>query len=181
MGTTHVETGTGLFKSNHCSSYQKNDNSVWDRKRIPCQIPFFSPQINCIQDLLPPPTNHPRGNSHPITLPYLLYIFTSKWVMHSLFAGQNMLLHVFLFCTFFYQKEVKICRPALWCKQKKTYFFAKFCCKFLAFFQLFSTENAENDYLDQRLEFAAPKRWSKYTTHAFPLTLNVQDNWTKII
>ena len=100
METTQVETGTGLFKSNHCSSYQKNDNSVWDRKRIPCQIPFFSPQINCIQDLLPPPTNHPRGNSHPITLLYLLYIFTSKWVMHSLFAGQNMLLHVFLFCTF---------------------------------------------------------------------------------
>ena len=26
------------------------------------------------------------------------------------------------------------------------------------------TENAENDYLDQRLGFAALKRWSEYTT-----------------
>ena len=25
-------------------------------------------------------------------------------------------------------------------------------------------KNAENDYLDQRLGWAAPKRWSKYTT-----------------
>ena len=66
METTHVETGTGLFKSNHCSSYQKNDNSVWDRKRIPCQIPFFSPQINCIQDLPPPPPHKPsKGKFSP--------------------------------------------------------------------------------------------------------------------
>ena len=27
-----------------------------------------------------------------------------------------------------------------------------------------SVKNAENDYFDWRLECAAPKRWSKYTT-----------------
>ena len=35
------------------------------------------------------------------------------------------------------------------------------------FFQLFSTKNAENDFFNQRLECAAPKRWSKYTTLIF--------------
>ena len=29
----------------------------------------------------------------------------------------------------------------------------------------FLQKTAENDYFDQRLECAAPKRWSKYTTH----------------
>ena len=33
---------------------------------------------------------------------------------------------------------------------------------FLAFLQ---KKNAENDYFDQRLECAAPKRWWKYTTN----------------
>ena len=33
-----------------------------------------------------------------------------------------------------------------------------------AFFKLFSTKNAENDYFNQHLECAVPKRWSKYTT-----------------
>ena len=42
--------------------------------------------------------------------------------------------------------------------------FAKICCKFLAFLNLFCLKNAENDYFDQRLECAAPKLWSKYTT-----------------
>ena len=28
----------------------------------------------------------------------------------------------------------------------------------------YSTKNAENDYFDQRLGCAAPKRWWKYTT-----------------
>ena len=28
----------------------------------------------------------------------------------------------------------------------------------------FAKNNAENDYFDQRLECALPKRWSKYTT-----------------
>ena len=45
----------------------------------------------------------------------------------------------------------------------KNMFSAKICCKFLAFFS-FLQKNAENDYFDQRLECAAPKRWSKYTT-----------------
>ena len=47
---------------------------------------------------------------------------------------------------------------------KKTCFFAKFCCKYLVFLKLYSTKNAENDYFDQLLECAAPKRWWKYTT-----------------
>ena len=45
----------------------------------------------------------------------------------------------------------------------KNVFFAKFSWKFLAFLA-FCTKNAENDYFDQRLECAATKRWSKYTT-----------------
>ena len=32
-------------------------------------------------------------------------------------------------------------------------------------FSAFKHRNAENDYFDQRLGCAAPKRWSKYTTH----------------
>ena len=47
---------------------------------------------------------------------------------------------------------------------KKTVFFAEICCKFLDF-SAFCNKNAENDYFDQRLEWAAPKRWSKYTTY----------------
>ena len=47
---------------------------------------------------------------------------------------------------------------------KKNCFFAKICCKFLAFFKVFCSKNIENDYFEQRLECAAPKRWSKYTT-----------------
>ena len=43
--------------------------------------------------------------------------------------------------------------------------FAKICCNYLAF-SAFLHKNAENDYFDQRLECAAPKRWSKYTTIA---------------
>ena len=36
-------------------------------------------------------------------------------------------------------------------------FFAKFCCKFLAFLKLFCPKSTENDYFDQCLEGAAPK------------------------
>ena len=32
-------------------------------------------------------------------------------------------------------------------------------------FYVFCSKNAENDYFGQRLECAAPKSWSKYTTH----------------
>ena len=35
--------------------------------------------------------------------------------------------------------------------------------KEITVFQLFCTKNAEKTYLDQRLECAAPKQWSKYT------------------
>ena len=42
-------------------------------------------------------------------------------------------------------------------------FLLKFAAKFLLF-KVFCNKNAENDYLDQRLACAAPKRWSKYTT-----------------
>ena len=44
---------------------------------------------------------------------------------------------------------------------------AKICNKFLTFsffFQLFCTKNAEKAYFDQCLEWAAPKRWLKYST-----------------
>ena len=43
-------------------------------------------------------------------------------------------------------------------------FLQQICCKFVAFLKLFCSKNAENDYFDQRLECAAPKCWSKYTT-----------------
>ena len=45
-------------------------------------------------------------------------------------------------------------------KLKKTCFLQNFAANFL----LFSVKNAENDYIDQHLECAAPKRLSKYTT-----------------
>ena len=48
---------------------------------------------------------------------------------------------------------------------QKNVFFARICCKFLAFLELFCRKNSENDYFDQHLECAAPKRWSKYTTY----------------
>ena len=51
---------------------------------------------------------------------------------------------------------------------KKLSFFLKFCCKFLTllhFLKVLSTKNTENAYFDQRLECAAPKRKSKYTTN----------------
>ena len=45
---------------------------------------------------------------------------------------------------------------------------------YLAFLQ----KNTENDYFNQCLECAAPKRWSKYTTHVtFGHSLKI--NWTK--
>ena len=37
--------------------------------------------------------------------------------------------------------------------------------------QVFCCKNAKNDYFDQRLECAKPKRWSKYTTHVIWQTL----------
>ena len=39
-----------------------------------------------------------------------------------------------------------------------------FCANFLLFLA-FCHKNAVNDYFDQPLACAAPKRWSKYTTH----------------
>ena len=39
-----------------------------------------------------------------------------------------------------------------------------FCKILLQISCFFSTKNAENGYFDQRLECAAPKCWSKYTT-----------------
>ena len=42
-------------------------------------------------------------------------------------------------------------------------------CFFFAFFQLFNTKSAENDYFDKRMGCAAPKRWSKYTTNILAL------------
>ena len=42
-------------------------------------------------------------------------------------------------------------------------FLQKFAANFMLF-QLFCSKNAKNDYFDQRLESAALKRWSKYTT-----------------
>ena len=46
-------------------------------------------------------------------------------------------------------------------------FFAKFCCKFLAFLKLFIIKNAENDYFDQHLACAAGQN-IKHTYHKFP-------------
>ena len=42
--------------------------------------------------------------------------------------------------------------------------FCKNLLQIFCFFLAFCRKNAENDYFDQRLECAAPKRWSKYTT-----------------
>ena len=48
-------------------------------------------------------------------------------------------------------------------KVLQSYRILKFAANFLLF-QFFCSKNAENDYFDQRLECAAPKRWLKYTT-----------------
>ena len=47
----------------------------------------------------------------------------------------------------------------------------KFAAKFFLkrFFSFFSYKNTENDYFNQRLGYAAPKRWSKYTTTVYPI------------
>ena len=43
-------------------------------------------------------------------------------------------------------------------------FFAKICCKFLAFFRFFAAKALKMTILTSVLECAEPKRWSKYTT-----------------
>ena len=131
-----------------------------------------------------PPSPPPQTIQREILTPspfliYCIFLPANGWCTVCLLV--KICFYMFSSFVLFFQNEVKISRPAFWCKLKKTCFFAKFSCKFLAFLSFFSKENAENDCLDQRLEYAAPKRWWKYTTHAFPLTLNVQDNWTKII
>ena len=65
------------------------------------------------------------------------------------------------------QKHKKINQANL----KKKNFLQNFAANFLPFLKLFSTKNAENDYCNQRLECAAPKLWSKYTTHFIILSL----------
>ena len=57
-------------------------------------------------------------------------------------------------------------RPALWRKLKNPFLqkFESINILFLIFFQLFGMKNNEKAYFNQRLECAAPKHWSKYTT-----------------
>ena len=55
--------------------------------------------------------------------------------------------------------EFLITWPAFWCRLKNLFFLNFSPSFFFAFFQLFSTKNTENDYLDQHLG----KTWSKYT------------------
>ena len=57
---------------------------------------------------------------------------------------------------------------SVWVQTKKSRFLPNFAANFLPFFsflELFNLKNAENDYFNQHLECAAPKRWSKYTTY----------------
>ena len=49
-------------------------------------------------------------------------------------------------------------------EMQKKLFFTEICCKILALLRFFCSKNPENVYFNQRLECAAPKRWSKYTT-----------------
>ena len=49
----------------------------------------------------------------------------------------------------------------------------KFAANFLLF-QVFCSKNAENDYFDQHLECAAPKRWSKNTTMVVKKKLSLE-------
>ena len=53
----------------------------------------------------------------------------------------------------------------------KILFFAKNLLQISCFFQDFCSKNAENDYFDQHLDCAAPKRWSKYTSPTTPIFL----------
>ena len=60
--------------------------------------------------------------------------------------------------------------PASRCKPK-TQLFASFLllfvpfCSFLFLCNMFLAKNVKNAYFNQRLECAAPKQWSKYTTY----------------
>ena len=58
---------------------------------------------------------------------------------------------------------------SVWVQTQKNVFFA-------ANFLLFCRKNAENDYFDQRLECAAPKRWSIYTTNLGERERDISDN-----
>ena len=54
-------------------------------------------------------------------------------------------------------------------KYHETIIFGKILLQISCFLKLFCTKNAQNDYIDQRLECAAPKGWWKYTTKScFP-------------
>ena len=66
-------------------------------------------------------------------------------------------------CVFLEKKLNKTVNQRFGANSKKRVY-AKFIYKFFAFLKLFSTKNAENDSFYQRLECAAPKRWSTYTT-----------------
>ena len=77
-----------------------------------------------------------------------MYVLASVWVLHTTNAKHNTW-------------------PGFWCKLKKPIFcwILHQVYSFFAFFQLFNTKTAENDYFDQRLGCIAPKCWWKYTTH----------------
>ena len=75
-----------------------------------------------------------------------MYISTSVWVLRTPSAGRNSNFQRFLCKKLLYIAAVSCSpnayssRPAFWCKLKKTCFFAKICCKFLAFFRVFAAK-----------------------------------------
>ena len=126
------------------------------------------------------------------TIVLVLYISTSVWVLCAPDAGRNSHFQRFFMQKSLKSKhfetkilkllviynfsQVKTCflrkKQIFWgikqstsvLVQIKKKCFSKILLQISCFFQLFAEKNAENDYFDQRLECAAPKRWSKYTT-----------------
>ena len=62
------------------------------------------------------------------------------------------------------------------CKLKKRVF-CKILLQISCLFKVFCTKNDENYYFNQRLECAAPKCWSKYTTAAIPKIRRTEWKW----
>ena len=67
------------------------------------------------------------------------------------------------FSLLFIVKKVVLEEKASFGANLKNMFLQNFAANFLLFFQLFAIKNVKIAYFNQRLDCAAPKRWSKYT------------------
>ena len=124
---------------------------------------------------------------------WLLYILTNVWVLVKIvifsifwakklkksnkFARKFSKKHVFLSLhqnagRLFYSQKIylfSLKTPVDQCfgANLKNMFFCRILLQISCFLKLFPVKNIKIAYFDQRLECAAPKRWSKYTTNGY--------------